>query len=220
MFIHEVVGNSQWDMAYCSGFVQNRVNFCSSREGHGQNAGLIWNHLMPCTERMGAEFFLVCQNMWLDSTESCVVGNCVNPSLVHFMPCCLDCSVSYFIDVSSKLFLSPSVIFISLFLPFSSPSCCWGTGQGEVSMQEDWGVSAGTLIWGIPCLNYNTCSHSDTHMRAGVFFLMLNVGPKQTIFSIGLFRRKMLPYFHFKKVAEKFRRNCKVPAMILSIGKT
>lgn len=77
----------------------------------------------------GAEFFLVCQSVRLGSTESCVVRNCVNHSLVHFMHCCLYCSVSYIIDVSSKLFLSQSVIFTSLCLPLSS-SFCWGRRQG------------------------------------------------------------------------------------------
>lgn len=76
-----------------------------------------------------------------------------------------------------------------------------GTGRSECAVKH-WGMSVGALSWGIPCLNYNTCSHSDTHVRAGVLSdaetSVCLVGLKQTIFSISLFRGKMLPYFQFK----------------------
>lgn len=189
-------------MTCCSSFIQDRVNFCSSQEGHGQNVGLIWCHLMPCTERMEGSFFLVCQSVRLGSQiATCVVKNYVNHSLILYVLSIVVSIVQFLISLLSLVNFFFSVCGIYLFVPPILLSILLlKAGQGMCS--EALGYVRGNTKLGIPCLNYTTCSHLDTHVRAGVFSLMLKhqfvqLG-LQTTFSISLFRGKMLSYFQFK----------------------
>lgn len=130
--------NIKWLVSFkvhwCPGSVQDRVNFCSSQEGHSPEPGVIRYHhaWQGGWHKVGWFSFLFCWGVWSSCTGFQGVSNCTWIICLSYTHCYYYCcfgSLSYFIAVSNKWFVSQPVIFTFLCLQLSSPSCHGGGGK-------------------------------------------------------------------------------------------